>query len=65
MTIGTIGKKGNRLNLLKANFSPFGGSAMRRKRSMSLPFLGIPGTKICLLYLWEAMILLNKKQVKF
>jgi len=65
MIIGTIGRKESRPSLLKVSFSPFGGSAMRKKRSMSLPYLGTLGTKICSPYPWEAMILLSKRQAKF
>jgi len=38
---------------------------MKRKRNMSLLYLGTPGIKICLPFRLEAMISPSKKQVRF
>lgn len=65
MTTNTIGKKERKLRVYKDSFFPFGGWAIRRKRNMSLPYHGIPSTRICLLFHLEAMTSQSKKLVKF
>ncbi len=64
MTIGTIGKKERKLNLLKDNYFLFGVLVMKKRKNTLLLFHGTLNTKIYLPYLWEVMTSLNKKQVK-
>jgi hypothetical protein len=63
-TTGTIGRKEKRLRVLKDSCYPSGDSAMKRRRNMSLPLLGILNIRIYLLFLWVAMISPNKKLVR-
>ena len=65
MTIGTIGKKERKLNLLKDNYFLFGVLVMKKRKNTLLLFHGTLNTKISLPYLWEVMTSLNKKQVKY
>ncbi len=65
MTTDTIGKKEKKHKDLKVNSYQFGGSAIKKRKNMSLLSSGTQDTRIYLLSHSVATISLNKKQVKF